>query len=104
MELVNTVEVMQMAAIQRNADRLEKWAERNFMKFSMPKCRILPRGRPLGSDRLRSNSGKETLRALGNTELNTSLQCALTAKTASSTNGSIVSSSREVIILTFAQS
>lgn len=97
------------AAIQRDVDRLEKWAERNHMKFSMAKCRALlhvgktPWQYRLGSDRLRSSSGKEILRALGDIELSMSQQCALTAKTASSINGSTVSRSREVIIHTFAQ-
>lgn len=42
------------AAIQRDLDRMEKWAGKNFMKFSQGKCKVLHLGRnsPMHQDML----------------------------------------------------
>jgi len=42
------------AAVWRDMDRLEKWADRNLTKFSKEKCEVLPLGRnnPMHQDRL----------------------------------------------------
>ncbi|KAK4807067.1 hypothetical protein QYF61_018408 [Mycteria americana] len=96
------------AAIQRDLDRMEKWADRNLMQFNK-KCQVLHLGRNnprhqylLGDAQLGSSFSAKNLGVLVDTKLNMSQQCALVAKKA---NGildcirqSITSRSREVIL------
>ncbi|GAB0182536.1 mitochondrial enolase superfamily member 1 [Grus japonensis] len=97
------------AAIQWDLDRLEKWANRNLMKFNKGKCKVLHLGKnnPMHKNMLRatqqeSSLAEKDLGFLVDTKLNMGQCCALAAKAADSILGcirkSIASRSKEVIL------